>query len=418
MNIDDIVARHRPEARLGHAERAQLVADLVAPDEVEADGVLTLVDDRPPDQRRPRRTRRTWLPAAAAAAAVAVAAGGLAAWRVADQRGTAASSAGDQTTVCAATLPAAWDAPRSGVSLQVDGHDAVPHATTPDGVQLLSWAPTPTTTTYGLRGPDGHTTPVATFPRGGAAVRASETDGRRVVFGLSSHGQAIDDIQLIDPTTGSRIHLLRGAPMPSGWVVTTDVAIFAGHVYWGATPSATQTQRGDVLRYSIADRTYRVMAQLDRFPTVVSDIRGVAWPSGAVRRPGLPSALNPLLDAAGDPVDRLVTDGTTYAWQLIGGDQTIFHWADQAGDTRTFRVAIDPENDGAQLTAVSGPFLFFHVNKATNTEYVLDSRTGALAPARGDEEIWSAPGRQLFAMLGGFEYRAIAPDALTGFGCD
>ena len=414
MSIDDIVARHRPAARLYQLEQDRMQATLGLSTESRPgsdDGVITLAQLR---DRAPR-PRRRWLPAAAAAAVVLLAAGGLAAWRLTDDPNSAAPGDGGALAVCTGTLPASWDAARSATPLRAEGYDAVPEVAAPNGTQLLSWNPTPTTVAFGLRATDGAVTPVATFPA--EDIRAGYgTDGRRVVFGVSSGGTDTTDVQLVDSITHSRLHLLHGAPMPAGWVVRTDVAILDGYVYWGATPSGVD-DRGVVIRYSIADRSYRVLASLDRFPMVESDVRGVAWPTGAVHRTGLPTALNPILDAGGEPVDRLVTDGSTYAWQLIQGDQTIFHWADGTGDTRTFRVAIDLEHDGAFLTGVSGRFLFFHVNKADGTESVLDTRTGALAPAGRDDEFVSAPGGHLFAMAGAFEYYEIDAAALRGFAC-
>jgi len=414
MSIDDIVARHRPAARLDQLERDRMQATLGLSTESRPgsdDGVITLAHLR----HQAPRPRRRWLPAVAAAAAVLLGAGGFAAWRLTGGPTPATPAGGAPLAVCAGTLPASWEAARSATPLRVDGHDAVPGEATPDGTQLISWNPTPPTVAFGLRATDGTVTPVATFPAD--EIRTGYgTDGRRVVFGVSSRGTDTTDVQLIDSITHARLHLLPAAPMPAGWVVRTDIAILDGYVYWGATPSGVD-DRGVVIRYSIADRSYRLLASLDRFPTVESDIRGVAWPTGAVRRTGLPTALNPLLDAAGEPVDRLVTDGSTYAWQLIQGDQTIFHWADGTGDTRTFRVAIDLEHDGAFLTGVSGRFLFFHVNKSDGTESVLDTRTGALAPAEGDEEFLSAAGGHLFAMAGAFEYHEIDTAALRGFAC-
>jgi len=414
MSIDDIVTRHRPEARLDRRERERMLATLgLSTEPRPVDGVIPLADLREQAPRAPR-PRRTRVPAVAAAVVALLCAGGLAAWRLTGGSNSTAPASGSGPAVCAGTLPASWDAARSAIPLRVDGHDAVPQAAAPNGTQLLSWNPTPTTVAFGLRATDGTVTPVATFP--GQDLDATGTDGRRVVVGLGQRGTDTTDVQLIDSITHSRLHLLPAAPMPAGWVVRTDVAILDGYVYWGATPRGDD-HRGVVIRYSVADRSYRVLATLDRFPTVESDIRGVAWPTGSVRRPGLPRALNPILDAAGDPVDRLVTDGGTYAWQQIDGDQTIFHWADGSGDTRTFRVAIELQHDGAMLTGVSGRFLFFHVNKARGTESVLDTRTGALAPAPRDEEVFSAAGGHVFAMAGAAEYHAIDAAALRGFAC-
>jgi len=416
MSIDDIVTRHRPDARLDPRERERMLATIgLTPESRPVDGVIPLGDLRGRAPRTPR-PRRRWVPAVAAAAVALLCAGALAAWRLTDGSNSAAPVGGSGPEVCAATLPASWAAARSATPLRVDGHDAVPQVAAPNGTQLVSWNPTPTNVAFGLRADDGTVRPVATFPAE-EVVAHYGTDGRRVVFGLNDErGTDTLDVQLVDSVTHSRLHLLPGAPMPAGWVVRTDIAILDGYVYWGATPSGDDS-RGIVIRYSIAEHSYRVLATLDRFPILESDIRGVAWPTGAVRRAGLPSALNPILDAAGDPVDRLVTDGSSYGWQQIHGDQTIFHWADKTGDTRTFRVAIELQHDGAFLTGVSGRFLFFHVNKAHDTESVLDTRTGALAPAPGDEEVFSAPGGHVFAMAGAVEYHEIDPAALRGFAC-
>jgi hypothetical protein len=317
------------------------------------------------------------------------------------------------------TLPAAWNSARSSAPLRVDGHNAVPHASTPGGDLVLSWDPTPTTVAIGLRAKDGAVTQLGSFPQqnsGGPAVVA--TDGKHVVVTNSPDAfSPPNDIVLFDVAAKSPLHLLDAAPVPAGWVVGSDVALQDGYVYWGMTPP-NDDSHGMVIRYSIAKDSYRVLARPDRDPRVVSDTRGVAWPGGAVYRKGLPSALNPLLDQTGDPVDRLVTDGRTYAWQMIKGDQTVFHWADSSGATRTFRLSLGEGHDGAGVTAVSGPFLFFHVNWSSDTESVLDTRTGALAPARPDETVWSYPGRLLFAMAGGSEYHEINTSALSGFDCN
>ncbi len=415
MNVEDVLARHRPADRLDPDERDRLLAVFGTsggPESGSDNDVLGLVGAG----GRPERPRRPWVPATAAAAVLLVCAGGLAAWRASDDRDTVASGGGKASSFCPATLPSSWDAARSDTPLQVDGHNAVPHASSPGGVQVLSWNLSRTKVAFGLRAANGAVTPVATFPAGDSGgPGVSGTDGRHVLFDFSPEHK--NDILLVDAKTDTRVHLLARAPMPAGWVVRTDVAVLDGYVYWGATPGESDDSRGIVVRYSIPDRSYRVLARLDRFPMVAADIRGVAWPTGAVHRKGLPPALNPILDAHGNPVDRLVTDGRAYGWQLIKGDQTVFHWADSAGDTRTFRVAIDLNHDGAMLTAVSGPFLFFHVNMSGASESVLDTRTGALAHADGDNEIVSAPGQHLFAMAGGFEYHEVRAAALPGFGC-
>jgi hypothetical protein len=413
MNIDDLLARHRPDARMTPEQRTDLLAALDVP----TVGV-TLLD---PGERPVRSAshRRAWMPAAATVATVLVCAGGLAAWRAVGRAGDGTSAGGAAAAaVCAGTLPAGWSAARLDVPLRVEGNDAVPQATAPDGDLLVSWSSTPTMIEFGLRAPDGAVTRVASFAQdGNRGVGVGGTDGKYAVFTSSPDASsAPNDIVLVDIASHTRMHLLPAAPAPAGWVVRSDPALQDGYVYWGMTPP-NDDSHGIVIRYAIATHSYRVLARLDRFPEVISDVRGVAWPGDAEYRTGLPAALNPLLDQTGAPVDRLVTDGRTYAWQMINGDQSVFHWADSSGNTRAFRLSLGEGHDGAAVTAVSGPFLFFHVNKSSHTESVLDTRTGALAPAGLDETVWSYAGGQLFAQTSGFEYHEVKTSDLPGIDC-
>jgi hypothetical protein len=414
MNVDDLLARHRPDARLTAEQRAGMLTSLEPPNVS-----VALIGHGEPSGRG-ASNRRGWMPAAAAVVTILTCAGGIATWRAVgeggDGRQTGGSAAGG---VCVGSLPAAWTSARSDAPLRVDGHNAVPHASTPGGELLLSWDPTPTTVAFGLRANDGAVTQVASFPlTESRGLAVGGTDGKHVVLTSSpDSSSAADDIVLVDVATKSRVHLLRAAPVPAAWVVRSDVALQDGYVYWGMTPP-NDDSHGMVIRYSIAEHSYRVLARPDRFPEVLSDVRGVAWPGGAAYRKGLPPALNPLLDQAGEPVDRLVTDGRTYAWQMIKGNQSVFYWVDSSGTTRTFRLSLGEGHDGAAVTAVSGPFLFFHVNQSSHTESVLDTRTGALAPARLDETAWSYPGRHLFIQAGAFDYHEMNTSALPGFDCN
>jgi hypothetical protein len=336
-----------------------------------------------------RRAHARRLPAAAAAGVVLLAGGGLAAWRADHDGSHHAAAGGVGRPVCTATLPAAWAAARARNPLMVDGTDAFPEAPGPNGSTVVSWYPGDDSSDIGLMAPDGTTRRLVRVPP--KRLENLHSDTRFLVVNslpqipADSPDRPVDEIDVVRIATGHSTAVLPGAPMPSGWVVSGHGAVIQnGVVYWGAQPSRRDQSHGIVISYDIDTRVYRVLAHVGTYPDVELDRRGVGWPGGSVPAEAVPQTVPPIFNAEGDYRTILVSDGSSYAWTVIGADQFEVHWADSAGHTLVFHVSpVHDSRFAPLLVAVAGPYVFMGLDGDGSYTFVLDTRTAALAATTG-----------------------------------
>jgi hypothetical protein len=336
-----------------------------------------------------RRAYARWLPAAAAAGVVLLAGGGLAAWRTDHDGSRRAAAGGAGRTTCTAKLPASWAAARARNPLTVDGTDAYPQAPGPNGSTVVSWFPTDNSSDIGLMAPDGTTRRLVRVPP--KRLENLHSDTRFLVVNslpqipADSPDRPVDDIDVVRIASGHSTEILPGAPMPPGWVVSGHGAVIQnGVVYWGAQPSRRDQSHGIVISYDVHTRVYRVLAHVRTYPDVELDRRGVGWPGGSVPAKAVPQSVPPIFNANGEYRTILVSDGSTYAWTVIGADQFEVHWADSAGHTKVFHVSpVHDSRFAPLLVAVAGPYVFMGLDGDGSYTFVLDTRTAALAATTG-----------------------------------
>lgn len=342
--------------------------------------------------------RSRWLLVAATAVTVFAIGAGVAYLSHDDRQGT---PAGDEApSACATVLPVAWSRASDARPVSAGGLPAVPDEGAADGSVVLSTYRKAVGQTVFVRGRDGRATKLVTVPDNRITGHTS-WDGRYLAVASApkiptdSPDTPVDDIAVLDTRRHRTVHVLTDAPTPAGWVVGRGaVVVRGGIVYWGETPSA-EAETGSVLSYDIARDRYRIVARLAEYPSVQPDPRGgVTWPGSTVGHRTAPPDVPAVVDAAGDIPAYVVTDGRNWAWTFRTHDRATIDWAAAGGAGRS--VLVDPVHDRRfppSLDATAGPYVFFGLNGYGSVSYVLDTRTGAVAPTGHAEYLSAVPGR-------------------------
>lgn len=200
------------------------------------------------------------------------------------------------------------------------------------------------------------------LPSGTAAdqtIRVYPAAGTLIVVTLNATGERVSALTAVDPATGRAQRIAT-----SGTV--DGAAVVGAMLYWDQRPGAGNPG-GVIRRY---DATTGTSATVDfgdvTGPTATAT--GVAWGSGSA-----PAALPAKLKAALPADAPVTTDGASYAWTRGGA----LYWASSDGTVRgplTQRTVVTP-----LVRAVSGPFVFFTADDASNDLHVMDARSGRVA---------------------------------------
>lgn len=345
-----------------------------------------------------RSDRSRWLLVAASVATVLLA--GAAVGYVARNEHEQTQAGGDAASACAADLPTSWQHAVDAATLTADGAQAYPEEGSTNGSIIVGTYSKALGQNLYLRAKNGGSTKLMNIPFDRISGNTS-WDGRYLAVGSApkipadSPDTPVDDIAVVDTVLHRTTHLLAKSPTPAGWVVGRGaVVVRSGIVYWGATPTS-ESESGIVLSYAMSTHRYRIVARLSVYPAVQPDPRGgVAWPGGRAGRIVAPARVPPVIDAAEGIPAYVVSDGRNWAWTYRTHDRATITWAAASGAGRSF--VVDPIHDRRfppSVNATAGPYVFFGLDEYGSVSYVLDTRTGAVAPTGNAEYLSTLPGR-------------------------